>query len=118
MGGSGKGRDFVSLCMFYIPYEKRRFGNPLTTTKTKLQECEAKSLQRVSFCLVQHLISLPFEDEYHCHFPVADSPDRNIHVGEGGGVCVCVCVCVSLDLLLKQPRSHFVQKESRTCQGC
>lgn len=27
-------------------------------------------------------------------------------------------MCVSLDWLLKQPRSHFVQKESRTCQGC
>lgn len=53
-------------------------------------------------------------------FPVADSPDRNIHAGKegGGGGEVGGRVCVSLDWLLKQPRSHFVQKESRTCQGC
>lgn len=48
-------------------------------------------------------------------FPVADRPDRNIHVGRGGGGGGG---CVSLHWLLKQLRSHFVLKESRTCQGC
>lgn len=53
----------------------------------------------------------------------ADSPDRNIHVGGGGGGAGAAggggggCSRL-LDWLLKQPRSHFVQKESRTCRGC
>lgn len=51
----------------------------------------------------------------------ADGPDRNIHVGGGGGGAVAAAggggVAHLLDWLLKQPRSHFVQKESRTCRG-
>lgn len=54
----------------------------------------------------------------------ADSPDRNIHVGGGGGGAGAAAGGGGrggsrlLDWLLKQPRSHFVQKESRTCRGC
>ena len=81
-------------------------------------ECEAKSLQRVSFCLVQHLISLLWR-RTSLSFPPLTAP-IGIFMEEEVEEVLLVEVegCASLDWLLKQPRSHFVQKESRTCQGC
>lgn len=77
-------------------------------------------IKACGFCLVHHLNLPPLKTAV---IVWKHGGDRNIHAagevgGSGGGGGLGWGALLSPDWLLKQPRSHFVREESRTCRGC